>query len=369
MEAQDAAPGPLGIELSTYSADLRRVPAHLRLKPARGFDAWERIGPEARSRIMERYGQADEACLESYCSSYPLSAFASLTFDELCKVRHSRNTMMSSDVESLFDCDPRYVVVRKIESSVWRWGHAKADWNELVDAYDGIRRFDLSLHGFDAVLDHTTGWNEKGYSEHSRTYLDGVFGLVVRHRGRHAMTIGFSFAGRRRILLQQVQLARRSGNRWLYRFPANRLEFVIGRLAAAFPRHAILVADGASLAERTLRSYEQSLKESRHNAARHRQSIDCGQACRWEAGWLASALEAIERIEGRIAHLAEDAPRLAAFYADAGRHDLGAETVTINGLGHHAVVGTPRAPARRRARAATSAEARGQEAQGACATA
>jgi hypothetical protein len=175
----------------------------------------------------------------------PAEAFSRLTFDQICKLRHSSDTMMDNSVEEMFKKDPRYLVIQKIRSSLWRWGSSRGAWNEIVDAYDGLRRFDLGLKGFDIVLDHTTGHNERGYSEHARTFLDGVFGFMVRHNGQHVMMIGFSFAGDGRLLLQQVQSVRQKGNRWLYEFPQRRVEFVIDSLRAAFPEHRVLVVDGA----------------------------------------------------------------------------------------------------------------------------
>src|SRR3546814_1923886 len=65
--------------------------------------------------------------------------------------------------------------------------------------------------------------------KHSRTPLDGVFAYLVQYKGEHVMTLGFSLINDRQILLQQVQLKNRTGNRWLFRFPENRLEFIIDR--------------------------------------------------------------------------------------------------------------------------------------------
>jgi hypothetical protein len=327
----------VGVDLGFYRDDLHRVPDEFDEKPSLAFDAWERVGPVTRAYVEEQWGP--DADFGKIYYHLPLTAFGRLTFDELCKLRHSSGVMMDSSVEELFRKDPRHVVVRKIASSLWRWGRNEKKWNEIVDAYDGLRRFDLGLPGFDAVLDYTTGWNERGASEHSRTFLDGVFGFMVRHRGQHVMTVGFSFAGDRRLLLQQVQSARQKGNRWLYSFPQRRVEFVIDRLQAAFPDHSILVVDGAELARSSIESYRRGLGSARARVERARAALESGSAASWHAEDLESALKDEANFLRRIKHLEGDTGRLAEFYADTGRHAREGEAVKINGLTHHPLSG------------------------------
>src|SRR3546814_4012996 len=95
--------------------------------------------------------------------------------------------------------------------------------------------------------------------KHSRTPLDGVFAYLVQYKGEHVMTLGFSIINDRQILLQQVQLKNRTGNRWLFRFPENRLEFIIDKFRSAFRGYRIHIVDGKSTRSEEHTSELQSL--------------------------------------------------------------------------------------------------------------
>lgn len=323
-----------GLPLSTYVAPLRKVPVHLNARPSAAFDAMERIGPHARAYIASTFETDD---FDRISHNLPMRAFARLSLDEIAKIRHSTSMMMDRSVEDAFDHEPNHVLVNKIASSMWRWGFSRGDWNGIVDAYDGLRSFDLGIEGLEVRLDHTTGRNECGYSEHSRIFLDGVFGLLVHHRGEHVMTIGLSVMGGRRLLLQQVQLRSRRGNRWLFRMPANRMEFVVDRLMSAFPRHAIHVADGADIAARSLRGYREGLAQAKASVARYAMRLAESSGDVRDVGeYLATAKESVAEYADKIAHLETEAPRIAALYRNTGRHAQG-RALRLNGITHYRI--------------------------------
>ena len=317
-----------GIALDSYAEPLKRVAVHLDRKPVLSFDAADRIGPHARAYAQAHYG-TQRPFLE-VLHDLPMHALARLSADELCKVRHSSMVMMDASVERAFEERPVLNLVRKIGSSMWRWGCRRALWNETVDAYDGIRAFDIGLPGFTTTLDFTTGYNPRGYSEFSRTFLDGVFGFLIHHEGRHVMTVGFSLSTGRSLLLQQVQLTQRRGNRWLYRLPTGRMEFVVDRLRAAFPRHRIMVADGGSVAEVNLGSYRNGIAETGKRLERNRQRPPRPDDADYIAGLEADHAEMV----ARHSHLLAEAPRIAAFYRDTGRHIQG-RCRSVNGVKHY----------------------------------
>lgn len=150
--------------------------------------------------------------------------------------------------------DPPAFVIWKIRNAMWHWGWVD-DYNVFVDAYEGIRRW--TFHpDFEIRLDHTRGCNERGTAQHllkvydvksekEPVYLDGAFGFLVYYKGEHVLTIGFS-PSRHGILLTQVQMRQKKGNRWLYRLHKNYLDYVIDRFMDAFPTTPICLADGSS---------------------------------------------------------------------------------------------------------------------------
>lgn len=186
----------------------------------------------------------------------------------------------------------------------------------------------LSSDEFEITLDQTTGRNDYGHSEHSRTYLDGVFGFLVHWKGEHVMTIGFSFAAGRRLLIQQVQNTKRTGNRWLFRLPRNRMEHIIDQFRTAFPKHHIHVADGADYAHRSMESYQGARDRAVENLAR----LDPVE----DEGRYAERKSRLEEIEQDIAHLEQETERLSRFYRETGRHQQTREWKT-NGLRHYAL--------------------------------
>ncbi len=316
-----------GIALSTFSDDLRKVPVHRNHNPAATFDGLDLVGPHARAYIADRFS---ETTFNKVAHYLPMKAFARLTFDQLCKVRYSSDIMMCESVENEFRTNPRYVIVNKIKNSMWRWGYTRGTWNEIVDSYKGIRDFNLGPD-FDVALDYTTGHNEQGYSEHSRTFLDGVFAFLVYYRGEHVMTVGFSLSGGRKLLIQQVQLVKRRGNRFLFRMP-NRMEFIIGQFKAVFPSHNIYVVDGGDIARKSLGNYRGGLANARDQVKR----LESSERTDWGDSSLLAYKESIKGFSEKIAHLTNEVDRLADFYRNTGIYSLG-KVLRINQLNHYRV--------------------------------
>jgi hypothetical protein len=324
----------VGLDLGTFSDNLHHVPDELNRTPVLAFDAWERLGPDVQAYIVDNWGSR-----EGFDGSYQylsLEKLKGLSFDELCKMRHSSIVMMSN-LEELFTKDHRYNIIRKIENSIWFWGSFRSNWNEIVDAYNGIRNFDLGLPGFDVVLDYTSYHNMRGHSVHSRTYLDGVFGLMIRHHGKHVMTLGFSVSDDRKLLVHQVQLAQPKGNRWLYSFPRHRLEFLIDRMSMAFPLHRILVVDGAELANRTIKGYLLSARQAGERAKKARLILEKNGDDEFYNRCRRDSLVEARTNRRKAAHLKGEVGRLADFYANTGHHVRAADGVRVNELTHYPV--------------------------------
>lgn len=326
-----------GIALSALDATLSRVPSDLDDKPIASFDFAEAIGPKGIVFLTRYYNLADDAA--EVVHNLPAAFFEHLGVERAAMAIASSKYSMSSQIErEIEETSPVFTVLRKIRSSLWRWGMVHASWNETVDAYEGLRAFDLGIPGLEVTLDHTTSYNERGYSEHSRTFLDGVFAYLLHWKGEHVMTIGFSFTANRGLLLQQVQLKNPRGNRWLFRLPANRMEFVIDRLAAAFPEHRIHVADGADIAGISLASYRSSLERARKMASDYDRRLDSAtdENVDYITSYRDSLNEDADVLAAKIAKLEADLPRLAALYRDTGAYRLG-DPLVLDGIKHYAI--------------------------------
>ena len=312
-----------GTPLSLLASVLTRVPVHQNRKPVRSFDAMGILGEKFRAYALDYYGTDD---IEKLIHNLPIQAFTKLGLDRAAKTMLSSQYSIPGDIERELEQDPVLRVVRKIDSSIWRWGHDRGSWNDIVSAMEGLSTFHLDNEEFEITLDQTTGRNEYGHSEHSRTFLDGVFGFLVHWKGEHVMTIGFSFAAGRRLLIQQVQNTKRSGNRWLFRLPRNRVEHIVDCFARSFPKHRIHVADGADYAKRSLGSYIEARDRVKDRLARHCDDQEYRQRDEQE----------LAELEDRIGHLKAQQERLHALYRDSGRHRQASEW-KANGMRHYAI--------------------------------
>jgi len=325
----------VGIDLATYTTTLTHVAPEHDLKPVRSFDAAGRLGARVFDYLQAFHGSRD---IEKVGNGLPAKGFAGLSPEETAKVIASFDHEQDSKLlDEMHAADPALHLLHKIRLSAWGWSYDRIGWNETVDAYQGIRSFDLGVDCLETTLDHTTWRHKQGRSQHARMILDGVFGFLVHHRGEHVMTIGFSFASERRLLVHQVQLRNRTGNRWLFKLPGNRMELVIDRMRAAFPRHTIMVADGNSVADTILDFYRKDREGIERTVTDYRARLARTPANDDLRTYLAEAEAAAVKSDARIAHLEADRPRLAAFYGDLGRHRTRGRAFSSNGLVHRAI--------------------------------
>jgi hypothetical protein len=310
------------IPLSVFTGTLEKVsPEHDR-KPINSIaDPESRFGPWAQEYIRKYFFRGF-----TFYPDYrelPLQAFEGFTFDELCKIEFAQNYMEKS-VREVFDTNPKFEIVRKIKNSMWRWGGVNQTWNDLVDVYNGIRAF--SFHqdpDFEVRFDYTPTCHSCGHSKFQRIYLDGVFAFLVYYKNKRVMTLGFSVVDGRKLLIQQVQMANRTGNRFLFKLTKNYLEYVIDRFRESFPTHDLYLVDGKKLLERTLRGYQESCAIT----ARHVSEYETLVAEHPEKSSYRQSLtrhqEECVVLENKIKHLEYDMLRISAFYANPGKYFLG----------------------------------------------
>lgn len=328
-----------GLSLGSFTDELHRVASDFEKNPIDAIPDLERKASKITARMCKEWGSS--FCFKKQFHSLSIDELGGFTFDDLCKLRHSTIFTMDRSVNELFESEPQYELVRKIVSSMWRWGIGEGAWNEIVDAYDAIRRFSLpNLVGFEARLDHTRAFNPRGWSKHGEIFLDGVFAFLLHYKGEHVFTIGFSVMAGRRILLQQVQSAKRTGNRALYRLPQNRIEWAISLFKRCFPDYAISVIDGAALGQRFIDECSISFSEAAERLERYAERERTLKS-EESASFLKSSVERSrkewESLRIKIAHLKHDLPRLTSFYANAGQFVLDPAARIVNGLAHHDV--------------------------------
>lgn len=315
VESHKRGVSMLGYQLTRFSSDLYKVPVHRNKEPATAAETMKILGPSIQRWAADE--ELDDGMAIRQLSAKILSD--RLSFDQFCKFQYGQYIMMHSTVDELFKQAPEFALVDKIKHSMWRWGCGDGVWNELVDAYIGIRTFEIPIAGFEVRLDFTTGHNERGYSRESRIFLDGVFGFLVYYRGEHVMTLGFSVMKGRQLLVQQVQLVKQKGNRFLYLLPSDRMQFALDCFARSFPCHTLCVIDGRDLGQVSLDSYQLAIDLAKDRLSQRSDKRD---------------REEMKVLQEKLAHLRADIPRLEAFYRDNGAYARGKE-FKVNGIRHY----------------------------------
>ena len=185
--------------------------------------------------------------------------------DELC--RFMWNAAVQNEIEGHFqdrdEMHPLDHVLWKVKHSIWMWGPTD-DYTKFVSFYQGLSRLSFG-EGFEVRLDHTNSINERGTAVHTRhvppkpVWLDGEFGLIVYYKGKHVLTVGFSATGAG-VLIHQVQLREKTGNRFLYKLSKPYLEHTLDCFRDAFSDLPILLIDGGEAVERIRKVYGSRVK-------------------------------------------------------------------------------------------------------------
>ena len=290
-----------------------------------GVDPLARLSEDAAEYVRAHLegGSAPEDVIHDL----PLAYWQTRTPSEYWMMRIAATYGFHHHQENHLERDPRLFLMGKIQSSHWRNGLHHAEWSEIVEAYKGIASFDLGLEGFEVRVDHTTDKRFRGYAFHELIHLDGALAFHLHHKGRRVMTIGFSFADGNRILIQQVQIASKRGNRWLFRFPSNRIEFVVERFSACFPRHSIHLVDGFDLCDSIADIYLENLQRSEKYA-------ECLHPDHAEKK---RARESVELNRSKIRVFREDRERIQSLYEDTGRFERG-EAYVSRDIRHYRMI-------------------------------
>ena len=179
----------------------------------------------------------DTEWLKAHGHDVYLRHLSGCTVNEIAQYSHALT--FSGRFTNEFENMPHLYWFRKIRNAAWRWGVCRLTWNQVVDFHEVLMAFDFDLPDFEVRYDHTRGCNERGTTCYTvnaaateSTWLDGVFGLIVRYKGQHVLTVSVS-PTEYGLTVHQVQLKNPKGNRWMYTLPCSVLEYVLLRLQAA----------------------------------------------------------------------------------------------------------------------------------------
>ncbi len=327
-----------GINLRSLKGQITRVnPIH------KGNPIKEIAGVEEKLAFCKSYldTRFKGKKFEEYFHELPRPLLRNFSFDELCKMEYEY-TYMHETIRKVLQSNVQHVIVHKIASSMFRWGSGKGSWNDVVDAYSKIKVFSFPQHkDFEIRIDLTTGNNERGFSRYTRTFLDGVFAILVYYKREHVMTIGFSFMNGRKILIQQIQLRKQSGNRWLYKLPSNRTEFVIELFKRNFQGYTLFMVDGKTIAQYTLAMYQSGFDRNKRSIEEYeklleRKLIPKDSEDSYKRHYERDK-EDLEYFRQKIEHLHADTERLAELYRNTGKFMLG-KPIQLHALTHYKVV-------------------------------
>lgn len=181
---------------------------------------------------------------------------------------------------------PHFIYLHKLAHSAWHWmtpykGH-KIPWERVVQFHKFFMSFDFAP-GFDVTIDHSHSWvNKRGSGEYTgwkndpvsgksvpNTWLDGELAFIISQNGVHLLTLGVctTAAG---ILVNQIQLKQKKGNRWLFKLAKPHFEFALERLliAADTANLPLFLVTGESHAEELGRVHKEAVESDPELAPR-----------------------------------------------------------------------------------------------------
>lgn len=164
------------------------------------------------------------------------------------------NSCIQSEASEEFRYNPKYRVINKVENALHHWCYGKKNYNHLVYWYNSLSRFSFGISDTEVRLDYATYFNPWGYSKYTRTFIDGPFAYLIYYKGKHVLTVGFAPSANG-VLITQIQMKQKKGNRWLYKLPCHYIEYVVQCMSNMFHDTPLFIADGASLASHIRECY------------------------------------------------------------------------------------------------------------------
>lgn len=147
---------------------------------------------------------------------------------------------------------------------------------------------------------------------------------MLHHKNKHVLTLSFSIASGRRLLIQQIQTKNRRRNRWLYTLKKPLIAHAIACFRKAFPKHTLFLVNPEDLTRKSLDSYASSLACAHRIKTRlEKNSLPTDDIC-------AHIRTTMEKRET----LLSDRPRIIQKYRDAMPHISKTDTFSYNSMAH-----------------------------------
>lgn len=206
------------------------------------------FGSEAGLRFLRDWGyrEGDTITWDHLGSSVPAEVMLSvLSFGECVRVWF--DSFVCSPIGDYMDKTQE--LLRKVKSSHWRYGY-NDNYGHIVRHLMALQALKTDLPDFEFRLTWSSYYNEFGPAIHATRkneerdlYLDATFGLLLYYKGAHVLTIGFALT-QHGVLVAQVQLREKHGNRFLYKLGMHYLDFALDILAKGFPGEPLYLVTG-----------------------------------------------------------------------------------------------------------------------------
>lgn len=220
--------------------------------------SFEKIKATREGAALIEDGEYTTKEIEHLIRYLPQNVFENVfTFEEL--IRYWHDSFITSTIERWVE--EEHPLLWKIQNSLWRYGYLSKDegWEKFSEVLEGLKRISIDYNAyscaeFEIRITHTKTSNTAAWSLHvENLYLDASFGLLVYYKGIHVLTVGFAPSAKG-ILVAQVQLRQKKGNRFLYKLHEHYMDFALEILYRAFGDCLWLVT-GKSAVEAIKKSY------------------------------------------------------------------------------------------------------------------
>lgn len=171
--------------------------------------------------------------------AYVLKKFSTV---ELIALKASSVICFPTSLEEQMSMSHSYHLWNKACLSSWHKKYKALKWNTFVKFLACLKGLNFGPD-FTFEIDFTTGCNSKGYSCVKRLFIDGEIGLFLQYKGKHVITIALNLvqAEKPQIIIEQIQLVNKRGNRFLYKMGDSYMETLSKSIYFAFKPFKILM--------------------------------------------------------------------------------------------------------------------------------
>lgn len=175
------------------------------------------------------------------------------------------NMWSNRDLDEFIDGIPSLKLMKKIKLSNWHTRFHTFGWSAIKKLHHKITSINLGLgEDFEIRLDWTTGCNKCGYSEFTRTFLDGELAYVIYHKDEHVLTLSFdTYTSGDKVCVRfnQLQAVKRKGNRCLFKInKGNYFSYLLEKFHNHFADIEVHQLDPMVTINKSLETYKNSVE-------------------------------------------------------------------------------------------------------------